>query len=108
MTQQDIEEFIGNLGQHARDALSEPGLVLFKNPDSGIYAIVHDGSRPLRVEAKCDVTLAKLLREKYETVLPSKNMEATTWNEIICSGQLTDDEVKDLLVLSYNLVANRQ
>jgi predicted DNA-binding protein (MmcQ/YjbR family) len=27
------------------------------------------------------------------------------WNTIICSGQLDDEEIKDLVRLSYNLVA---
>jgi predicted DNA-binding protein (MmcQ/YjbR family) len=108
MNQAEAEKFINNLGASTRDAASEPGLVLFKSPEGAIFAIIHDQSKPLRVEAKCDRQLAKLLRDKYETVLPSKNMEAATWNEIICTGQLTDEEVEDLVRLSYGLVVNHQ
>ncbi|MDR0397633.1 MAG: MmcQ/YjbR family DNA-binding protein [Candidatus Nomurabacteria bacterium] len=108
MKQVEAEAFIQQLGDVERDSESKPGLILFKDGAGAIFSIIRDGSNPLRVEAKCDVRLAKLLRDKYETVLPSKNMEAATWNEIICSGQLTDEEVEDLVRLSYNLVANRR
>ena len=35
--------------------------------DGKIYAIIADGSKPLRVSLKCDPVLAVSLREKYET-----------------------------------------
>ena len=95
-----------SLGDISSDANSEPGLVLFKNVEFKIFAIIHDNSEPIRIETKCDRKLAKLLREKYETVLPSKTMESATWNEIICTGQLEEGELNDLIRLSYNLVTN--
>jgi predicted DNA-binding protein (MmcQ/YjbR family) len=105
MKQEQAEQFISMLGESTRDTESQPGLVLFKNSAGKIFAVIHNDSEPLRVEAKCDRQLAKVLRDKYETVQPSNVMEATTWNEIICADQLTADEVEDLLRLSYNLVA---
>ncbi len=70
-----------------------------------LFAIIADGSTPLRVSLKCDPELAVTLREKYETVLPGYHLNKKHWNTIICSGQLSDDEVKDLALLSYRLVA---
>ncbi len=70
-----------------------------------IYAIIADGSRPLRVSLKCDPLLAENLREKYESVVPGYHLNKKHWNTIICSGQLSDEEVKDLAVLSYRLVS---
>jgi Uncharacterized protein conserved in bacteria len=107
MKQSDFEDFIIGLGDCVIDRETEKGLVLFK-ASGKIYAIIHDSSKPLRLEAKCDRRLAKLLRTKYESILPSKNMDKKVWNEIICSGQLDYDEVKDLLRLSYNLVITEE
>ncbi|MDR0590964.1 MAG: MmcQ/YjbR family DNA-binding protein [Candidatus Nomurabacteria bacterium] len=104
MKQAEVERFILELSGGKADTTSEPGLNLFKNQNGKIFAVIQEGSDPLRIDAKCDVRLAKHLREKYETVLPSKTMEAATWNEIICAGQLTDEEVCDLLRLSYEIV----
>lgn len=71
-----------------------------------LFAIIADGSKPLRVSLKCDPQLAELLREKYETVLPGYHLSKKHWNTIICSGQVPDDEIKDFVRLSYNLVNN--
>lgn len=76
------------------------------NPDGKIVAIVAEGSKPLRVSLKCDPLLAKNLRDKYESVVPGYHLNKKHWNTIICSGQLTTDEIFDLARLSYNLVAN--
>ena len=104
MTQAELIDHINRLGVNTIDRESQPGLILFKQPDTDrIFAIIHDGTNPLRVEAKCDPQLSKLLRGKYESVLASANMDKKSWNEIICSGQLNSDEVKDLVTLAYHL-----
>lgn len=72
-----------------------------------LFAIIADGSKPLRVSLKCDPTLAETLREKYETVVPGYHLNKKHWNTIICSGQLSDDDIKDLARLSYDLVAGK-
>jgi predicted DNA-binding protein (MmcQ/YjbR family) len=70
-----------------------------------LFAIIADKSDPLRVSLKCDPQLAVTLREKYETVVPGYHLNKKHWNTIICTGQLGDDEIKDLANLSYQLVA---
>ena len=69
-----------------------------------MFAIIAEDTKPLRVSLKCDPQLAVLLREKYETVVPGYHLNKKHWNTIICSGQLPDDEIKDLARLSYRLV----
>jgi len=70
-----------------------------------MFALIAQNSNPLRVSLKCDPQLAQTLREKYETVLPGYHLNKKHWNTIICSGQLSDQEIKDLAHLSYQLVA---
>ena len=70
-----------------------------------IFAIIDEKSSPLRVSLKCDPILAENLRAKYETVVPGYHLNKKNWNTIICTGQLDDEEIKDLARLSYNLVA---
>ena len=69
-----------------------------------LFAIITNNSDPLRVSLKCDPQLAEHLREKYETVVPGYHLNKKHWNTIICTGQLSDDEIKDLVRLSYDLV----
>ena len=75
--------------------------------DGKLFAIIADGSDPLRVSLKCDPILAKTLRERYETVLPGYHLNKKHWNTIVCTGQLSDDEIQDLVRLSYDLVAGQ-
>ena len=69
-----------------------------------LFAIIADDSKPLRISLKCDPLLATNLREKYESVLPGYHLNKKHWNTILCTGQLSQDEIYDLIRLSYNLV----
>lgn len=71
-----------------------------------MFALIANGSKPLKVSLKCDPVLAETLREKYETVVPGYHLNKKHWNTIICSGQLSDEEIKDLVRLSYQLVSD--
>lgn len=70
-----------------------------------MFALIQEESKPVRISLKCDPTLAQTLREKYETVMPGYHLNKKHWNTIILSGQLEDEEVKDLIRHSYILVA---
>lgn len=68
------------------------------------FAIIEDGSKPVRLSLKCDPQLAELLRERYESVLPGYHLNKKHWNTILCTGQLPLDELHDLIRHSYELV----
>ena len=70
-----------------------------------MFALIQQDSKPLRISLKCDPVLAETLREKYETVVPGYHLSKKHWNTIICTGQLSNDEIFDLARLSYDLVA---
>lgn len=69
-----------------------------------MFALVADKNNPLRVSLKCDPVLAETLREQYESVLPGYHLSKKHWNTILMTGQLSDDDFKDLVALSYRLV----
>ena len=98
MTHKQFEEFI----------LSLPGVWLDYpfGEDIAVYKFgKSNNGAGKRVSLKCDPLLAENLREKYETVLPGYHLNKKHWNTIICSGQLSDEEIFDLARLSYRLVA---
>jgi predicted DNA-binding protein (MmcQ/YjbR family) len=68
-----------------------------------MFAIIQESSTPLRVSLKCDPQLAVTLRERYESVLPGYHLNKKHWNTILLTGQLTDDEIRDLARHSYLL-----
>lgn len=108
MTSQEFEEYILSLPEVWLDYPFGEGVAVYKygqdNDGAGrIVAIVQQQAKPLRISLKCDPLLAKSLRERYETVLPGQNLNKKHWNTIICTGQLSSDEIIDLARLSYEL-----
>lgn len=59
---------------------------------------------PHTIEIRTDQKLGKLLQEKYESVMMSRYF-GKAGIEIVPSGQLTQDEIDDLIRLSYNLTS---
>ncbi len=110
MTHKELEEYLLSFPNAWLDFPFGEGVSVYKighkeTNEGKMFAIIQDNSKPLRVSLKCDPQLALTLRERYETVVPGYHLNKKHWNTIICSGQLTDDELKDLVRLSYNLVA---
>lgn len=110
MTHKELEEYLLSMPGAWLDYPFGEGVSVYKvghkdaGEDEKMFALIADASKPLRVSLKCDPLLAQTLREKYESVLPGYHLNKKHWNTVICSGQLTDDEVKDLARLSYRLV----
>lgn len=73
-----------------------------------MFALIREGKEPVWLSLKCDPVLAEKLRKEYETVLPGHHLNKKHWNTIICSGQLSDDEIYGLIDHSYQLVAEKQ
>lgn len=111
MTQKEIEEILYSYPNVVMDHSIDDDSSVFKiaegDSDGKIFAIIIDNSKPLRLCLKCDYNLSKILRERYETVLPCKLMNPKYWNTIILSGQLPIEEIKSLIILSYNLVNDK-
>lgn len=107
MKHADIEDYILSLPGARLDYPFGEGTAVYKVPQGSedkMFALIAEGSEPLRVSVKCDPQLAEVLREKYETVLPGYHLNKKHWNTLILSGQLSEDEVKDFIRHSYNLV----
>ena len=79
------------------------GVAVYKVQDK-MFALIAEGKEPVRLSLKCDPLLAKTLREEYESVLPGYHLNKKHWNTMILTGQLSWEQVQDLIRLSYNLV----
>lgn len=71
-----------------------------------MFALIDEKSSPLRLSLKCDPQLAMTLRERYESVMPGYHLNKKHWNTLLLTGQLTWEEVQDLIRHSYELVKN--
>src|SRR5581483_940142 len=70
-----------------------------------MFALVTEKKEPVQISLKCDPVLADTLRERYESVMPGYHLNKKHWNTIVLTGQLSWEEVKDLIKHSYDLVA---
>lgn len=89
-------EKIHGIGAFEREKKGED--VFYKVPDGKVFLVV----RPKTIEVRSDQKLASLLREQYETVMESRYF-GRGGVEIVPSGQLEENELEDLVRLSYNL-----
>lgn len=108
MTQNELNDYLLSFDGSWLDLSTDPKLLIYRIGHEAdgekIFAAIEKDSRPIRLSLKCDSHLAIKLRQDYETVLPSANLNKKYWNTIICSGQLSDEDVKSFIRLSYNLV----
>lgn len=106
-THKEVEEFILALPNTKLDYPFGEEVAVYKVAVRGeqkMFALMPENKDPVNLSLKCDPELAKTLREKYETVLEGYHLNKKHWNTLILSGQLSDQEVKDLIVHSYKLV----
>lgn len=110
MTHKQLEDYLLSFPNAWLDFPFGEGTSVYKigHKETGegkMFALIENDSNPLKVSLKCDPLLAETLREKYESVVPGYHLNKKHWNTIICSGQLSEDDIKDLARLSHDLVA---
>ncbi len=105
-----VEEFILSLPNAKLEYPFGDGVAVYKVSDgdeSKMFALIAEGKSPVNLSLKCDPLLAKTLRERYESVLEGYHLNKKHWITVILSGQLSWDEVQDLIKLSYRLVTEQ-
>lgn len=105
MNHKEVEEYVLSMPNAWLDYPFGEGVAVYKIGDK-MFALISEGKTPVNLSLKCDPVLSKVLREKYESVMPGYHLNKKHWNTLVLSGQLSWDEVKDLIRHSYNLVVN--
>jgi Uncharacterized protein conserved in bacteria len=100
----EVEEYILSMPNARLDYPFGEGTAVYKASNDKMFALITEGSDPLRVSLKGDPQLNEILREKYETVLPGWHLNKKHWNTVILTGQIEEDELKDLIRHSFELV----
>lgn len=105
MDHKTVEAYVLSMPNAKLDYPFGEGVAVYKVDDK-MFALIQEGREPVRISLKCDPQLSVILRDKYETVMEGYHLNKKHWNTIILSGQLEWDEVKALILHSYNLVAD--
>ncbi|MEO8785164.1 MAG: MmcQ/YjbR family DNA-binding protein [Candidatus Saccharimonadales bacterium] len=104
MDQKLIEDYLLSMPNTQVDYPFGKSVAAYKQTDK-LFALLTQDKQPLQLSLKGDPQLNKLLRRKYETVLPGHNLNQNQWNTIILSGQLPWEELQGLIRHSYQLVS---
>lgn len=105
MNHKEVEDYIMSMPNARLDYPFGEGVAVYKVGDK-MFALITEGKNPVQLSLKCDPALAKVLRERYETVMPGQNLNKKHWNTMLLSGQLPVREVEDLIRHSYVLVTD--
>lgn len=106
ITHKEVEEYLLSMPSARLDYPFGENTAVYKADDK-IFALVKENSDPVQLSLKCDPQLAEKLRDKYETVMPGYHLNKKHWNTILLTGQLSWDEIKDLIRHSYQLITER-
>lgn len=113
MDHKTVEKYLLDLPNSKLDYPFGEGVAVYKihvrgstshNTDK-MFALIAEGTNPLRLSLKCAPELSAILREKYETVLDGYHLNKKHWNTILLTGQLSWEDIQGLIVHSYNLVS---
>lgn len=104
ITHKEVEEYLLGLPGAWLDYPFGEGVAVYKTKPGKMFALVAEKGTPVRISLKCDPKLAETLRERYESVMPGYHLNKKHWNTVVLSGQLSWQEVQDLIQHSYQLV----
>jgi predicted DNA-binding protein (MmcQ/YjbR family) len=111
MKHKEVEQYLLSLNDTRLDYPFGPEAAVYKvkvNGDEKMFAIIAEGSDPVRISLKCDPQLAEVLREKYVSVMPGYHLNKKHWNTIVLSGEIEWEEIQGFIRLSYDLVTKKK
>jgi predicted DNA-binding protein (MmcQ/YjbR family) len=103
ITHKTVEKYLLSMPGAKLDYPFGENTAVYKADDK-MFALVTENKTPVQLSLKCDPVLAETLRAKYDTVMPGYHLNKKHWNTIVLTGQLSWDEVQDLIKHSYQLV----
>ena len=99
VSEDDLLKFALSLGESTQKEEEKTRYLL---RGEKIFLAMSKGVTPVRIEVRCEKQLSKTLQERYESAMGGRLL-GRNGLELVCSGQLSYDEICDLIRLSYNL-----
>jgi predicted DNA-binding protein (MmcQ/YjbR family) len=106
MTRDDVLELCAGLPAAVEDYPFGDGVAVFKVAGR-MFALVPLEGSPSNVSLKCKPDLAAELRARYPAVRPGYHLNKQHWNTIDLDGSIDDDELREMIDHSYQLVLDR-
>jgi predicted DNA-binding protein (MmcQ/YjbR family) len=104
LPEDEILEYLDRLPDVNKTNPFESGVDVYSVGEK-MFALINN-KHPIIISLRCDKILSKVLQDKYESVMPGQKLDQQKWISVINSGQVPITEIKDLILLSYNLVSS--
>jgi predicted DNA-binding protein (MmcQ/YjbR family) len=107
MDHKTVEEYLLSMPNSWLDYPFGEDVAVYKTgpTDEGkMFALIAEGKKPIRLSLKCDPLLSRVLRERYDEIMPGYHLNKKHWNTLVLTGQLPWNEVQELIRHSYDLV----
>ena len=106
MTREQVLKLCGGFPGALEDYPFGDGVAVFKVAGR-MFALVSLDGDPGSVNLKCDPGLALELRAVYAAVRPGYHQNKRHWNTVELDGSIDDDELREMIDHSYQLVVRR-
>jgi len=100
-----INDYLSSLDNISISYPITKSIAVFSYKDNP-YAYLDKGNNSdilWRLSLRCESRLASVLKQRYEEVLSGQKLNPKLWITLILSGQMTFDEIIDLINHSYQL-----
>jgi predicted DNA-binding protein (MmcQ/YjbR family) len=106
VTRDQVLEICASYPAAVEDYPFGDGVAVFK-VGGRMFAIVALDGDPGSVNLKCEPGLAAALRARYPAVRPGYHQDKRHWNTVELDGSVPDDEWRDMIDQSYELIVDR-
>jgi predicted DNA-binding protein (MmcQ/YjbR family) len=103
MTRAEVLELCASFAGAVEDHPFGDGVAVFK-VGGRMFALVALEEEPGSVNLKCDPDAAEELRAQYAAIRPGYHQNKRHWNTVDLDGSVPDQEWRDMLDHSYELV----
>jgi predicted DNA-binding protein (MmcQ/YjbR family) len=106
MDHKTVENYILSMPNARLDYPFGEDVAVYKVGDK-MFALIREGKAPVQLSLKADPELSKILREKYDELMPGYHLNKKHWNTLVLAGQMEWEEVQGLIRHSYLLVTGQ-
>ncbi|MBM7774870.1 putative DNA-binding protein (MmcQ/YjbR family) [Actinokineospora baliensis] len=102
MGSSDFTAVIGDWPLVTLEEPFRPGVLVYKVAGK-VFAILQ-GDNPAQVTLKCEPGWALELRAQFDAVIAGYHMNKRHWNTVLLDGRVPEEELRDMVEHSYDLV----
>ncbi len=73
-----------------------------------VFAWIFEREGNIWINVKCDPQWRDFWRETFASVLPAYHLNKEHWNSVILDGSVPDDDIKRMILESYELTRPRK